>query len=355
MKMPGSASYRVIIVSLLSVLIVSAMNASVLAEKLTLNGGGASFPAPLYIKWFKDYHQTHPNVRINYQAIGSGGGVANFFEKRFDFAGSDVLLNKELASQVDSGVVQVPLTGGAVVLIYNLEGIKNLRLSREAYAGIFLGKVKHWQDPLIAKTNKGVDLPDQEINVVARSDSSGTTHILTQHLSAVNDMFAKMVGTSTKPIWPADMSRDGRLIKTLGNGSVAQMVKVIPGSIGYVEYSYAYFTDITMAALQNKSGQFVSPAPASFFATIESITPPPEALVTDIADPIGQNSYPILSLTWFLCHRTYDNPLKLKTIKDILSYCLTEGQKYNEKLGYVPLTEAWLAKARALVDGLEVK
>jgi phosphate transport system substrate-binding protein len=328
----------------------------VFAESITLNGGGASFPMPLYLKWFKDYHRANPNVVINYKAIGSGGGVNNFIAKRFDFAGSDIPMTAEEVAKVETGVIQVPLAAGAVVFIYHLEGIDNLRLSREAYTGIFLGTIKNWQDPLITKENKGVELPDKEIILVARGDSSGTSQILTQNLSAVSEKFAKTVGASKEPVWPATISQEGRLIKAVANGGVAQMVKVLPGSIGYAEFSYAHLSNLKMATLQNKAGRFVIPTMHSFAEAVTSALPSLETSVPQIPpDASGDGSYPILSLTWMICNQKYDDPSKVRTIKEVLDYCLKEGQRLNSKLGYLSLPEQLLAKARLKVDTIQLK
>ncbi len=337
-------------------LLMSGRTSSVFAQDVTLNGGGATFPAPLYVKWFKEYNRMHPNVHINYRTFGSGAGVSNFIAKRLDFAGSDIPMTEEEMEKVSTGVVQVPLTAGAVVFIYNLEGVKDLRLSREAYTGIFLGKIKNWQDPIIKKENLGIELPNKEITLVARVESSGTTRVLTQHLSAASEEFAKTVEAAMKPVWPDNFGEEGRLVKAAGNGGVAQTVKVLPGSIGYVEYSYAYFTDIPMATLQNKAGQFVAPTTHAFLETIGSANASSGNSLAKIpADPSGKGSYPILTLTWLICHNTYDDQLKLQTLKNVLNYCLGEGQKYSAQTGYIPLVEPLLSEARMKVESLKLR
>ncbi len=309
------------------------------------------------MKWFKDYSRLNPNVHISYRVFGSGAGVSNFMANRLDFAGSDVPMTPEEIKKVDRGVVQTPSTAGAVVLIYNLEGVKDLRLSREVYTGIFLGKITRWQDPAIVRENPGIELPNTEITLVVRVDSSGTTQVLTEHLSAANEEFFKAVGPSMKPVWPKSIAEEGRLIKTAGNGGIARMVKVLPGSIGYVEYSYAYFTDIPMATLQNKAGQYVAPTTHAFLETLAAVDPSEgTTLIAQIpADPLGKGSYPILALTWLICYKNYDDPLKLKTIKDMLNYCLTEGQKYSLRTGYIPLVEPLLSKARKNIEQIQLK
>ena len=183
------------------------------ADVVYITGAGASFAAPLYQRWFSDYFSAHPDVRVNYQAIGSGAGLTNFINGRLDFAGSDVPMTAERAEQVKGGIVQLPLTAGAVVLAYHLPGIDALKLSREAAAGIFLGKVERWNDPIIAATNEGVDLPAVPITVVARAESSGTTFVATRHLSAISQSFASTVGTTMTPMWPERLKAHGALIR----------------------------------------------------------------------------------------------------------------------------------------------
>jgi phosphate transport system substrate-binding protein len=243
------------------------------------------------------------------------------------------------------------------VLIYNLEGIKDLHLSRAAYTGIFLGTVKNWRDPLIRNENKGLNLPDKEITLVARVDSSGTTQVLTRHLGAVNSTFAKTVGSSKKPVWPDVLQQEGRLEKVAGSGGVAQMVKVLPGSIGYTEYSYAYFTDISMATLQNKAGNYVYPKTHAFLEAIASaeLSSGIARLCSIPIEPPKPGAYPILTLTWMLFNQTYENPVKHKALINVLDYCLTEGQKHSIQTGYIPIVEPLLSKARKNVLAIELK
>ena len=327
------------------------------AEPLTLNGGGASFPAPLYTKWFKDFQRSHPEIQINYKPFGSAAGISNFTSKRLDFAGSDVPMTDDQIAEVADGVVQVPMTAGAIVFIYNLEGIKDVQLSREAYTGIFLGTVKNWRDPLILETNKGLNLPDKEITVVVRVDGSGTTQVLTQHIGAVNPAFAKTVGSSKKPVWPDVLQREGRLEKVPGNGGVAQMIKVLPGSIGYTEYSYAYFTDISMATLQNKAGSYVYPTTHAFLEAVASTEVPSgvSSLRSIPIDPTRKGAYPILSLSWLLFNQTYKDPAIHNALKKVIDYCLNEGQKHSFKTGYIPIVEPLLSEARKNVKAIGLK
>ena len=217
-----------------------------------LQGAGASFPAPLYQKWFKSYGASHNDAEIDYQSIGSGGGVKSVIDKTVDFGASDAAMTPEDMAKVDGGVQLLPMTAGCIVLTYNLKGVTGLKLSRAAYAGIFLGKVKKWNDPLIVKANPGMTLPDQPINVVVRADGSGTTFVFTKHLSAISPEFAQNPGVNTLPNWPTGT-------RSKGNEGVTASVMMTPGAIGYIEYGYAKSQNLPMAILENKSGSFVAP------------------------------------------------------------------------------------------------
>ncbi len=213
-----------------------------------LQGAGASFPAPLYNKWFKAYHEAHPDVQIDYQSVGSGSGVKAVQDKTVDFGASDAAMTPEEIAKVDAGVQLLPMTAGSIVLAYNLEGVDELKLSREAYVGIFLGKVTKWNDPGIVSANPGAKLPDSNINVVVRADSSGTSFVFTKHLSAISEEFAKSPGTNKMPNWPVGT-------KSKGNEGVSAAISTTPGSIGYIEYGYAKGAKLKMAALAEQGGQ----------------------------------------------------------------------------------------------------
>ena len=200
-------------------------------DSVTLQGAGASFPAPLYSKWFKMYNKNHPDVKIDYQSVGSGAGVKSVIDKTVDFGASDAAMSNEEIAKVDGGVRLFPMTAGGIVLAYNLAGVDNLKLTRDAYVGIFLGKIKKWNDKAIADANPGAKLPDRDINVVTRADGSGTTFVFTKHLSAISEEFAKSPGVNKQPNWPVGT-------KAKGNEGVAASIKSTPGSIGYLEYGY---------------------------------------------------------------------------------------------------------------------
>jgi len=309
-----------------------------------LQGAGASFPAPLYLKWFKTYNGSHPNVQVDYQSIGSGGGVKSFMDRTVDFAASDAAMKTEDMAKVEGGVQLVPMTAGSIVLAYNLDGVPSLRLSREAYSGIFLGKVTKWTDPIIAKENPGVKLPNEPVNLIVRADSSGTTFVFSQHLSTVSPEFAKSVGTNNMPNWPVGT-------RSKGNEGVTASLLTTPGAIGYVEYGYAHSQNLHMATLENKSGNYVSATTDSAKAALASATLPPDLIVW-VSDPDAKDAYPIVTFTWMILYKKYDNREKLDALKSLVAYGLTDGQKDSEALGYVPLPDAVVSRAQAAVAAL---
>ena len=309
-----------------------------------LQGAGASFPAPLYLKWFKTYNGSHPNVQVDYQSIGSGGGVKSFMDRTVDFAASDAAMKPEDMAKVEGGVQLVPMTAGSIVLAYNLDGVPSLRLSREAYSGIFLGKVTKWTDPIIAKENPGVKLPNEPVNLIVRADSSGTTFVFSQHLSTVSPEFAKGVGTNNMPNWPVGT-------RSKGNEGVTASLLTTPGAIGYVEYGYAHSQNLHTATLENKSGNYVSATTDSAKAALASATLPPDLIVW-VSDPVAKDAYPIVTFTWMILYKKYDNREKLDALKSLVAYGLTDGQKDSEALGYVPLPDAVVSQAQAAVASL---
>jgi phosphate transport system substrate-binding protein len=314
-------------------------------DLVKVHGAGASFPAPLYLKWFKTYSTTHNNVEIDYQSIGSGGGIKNFIDRTVDFAASDAAMTPEEMTKVKEGVVLLPMTAGSIVLTYNLEGVNNLKLSRKAYSGIFLGKVTTWNDPLIAASNPGVQLPATPINVVVRADSSGTTFVFTKHLSAISPEFAQNPGTNKMPSWPVGT-------RSKGNEGVTASIKTTPGAIGYIEYGYAKIQKMPMAILENKSGNFVAPTTESGQSALSSI-PLDENLIGWSPDPQPSDAYPIVTYTWLLLYKVYPDARKAEVLRDFVNYAATEGQKESEPLGYIPLPPAAVEKIKAAVQTIE--
>ncbi|WP_462320812.1 phosphate ABC transporter substrate-binding protein PstS [Halochromatium sp.] len=331
---------------------------SSLSAETTVNGSGASFPFPLYAKWAKDFSQKTKGVRVQYQAVGSGAGIRAFIAETVDFAASDAAMNDEEISKVptDKGVVLLPMTAGEVVLSYNLPGNPELKLPRDVMTDIFLGKLDSWKDERIAKANPDIDLPDDKITVVRRSDSSGTTYVFSGHLAAVSEAFKKEVGHGKSVNWPKSF------VGAPKNDGVAAMIKQTPGAIGYIEYGYAEATGQPMAILQNKAGNFVKPGEESGKAALASAEFPtsdlpgykgtPDLRVW-VSDPAGDEAYPIATFTWMLMYQHQDEE-KAKVLRDFVEYGLTEGQKDAPKMGYIPLPESVKAKveeAMKLVGG----
>jgi phosphate transport system substrate-binding protein len=314
------------------------------ADAVKLQGAGASFPAPLYNKWFKSYNQAHQDVTVDYQSVGSGGGIKSVIDHTVDFGASDAAMKPEDMAKVPEGVQLFPMTAGAIVLAYHVEGIPELKLSRKAYAGMFLGSVRKWNDPAIAETNPGTKLPDIPVNVVVRADSSGTSFVFSQHLSAVSDEFGKGVGANTMPNWPVGT-------KSKGNEGVTASIMSTPGAIGYIEYGYAKSQKMPMAVLENKSGKYVSATTEAGQAALASATLP-DNLIAWAPDPDVADAYPIVTYTWLICYRKYTDKNKQQAVQQLVKYGLTDGQKDAEALGYIPLPAPVVARATAAIQNV---
>lgn len=333
--------------SLITIAIAAAASA-ILADSARaqqLSGAGATFPAPLYQRWAVEYNKLHPKVQVNYQSVGSGAGVKQFTQGTVDFGASDAAMSDEEIAKVKQGAVMIPATAGSIVIAYNLPGVADLKLSRDAYAGIFLGKVTKWNDPAIAKENPGVNLPDMPINVAFRADGSGTTFVFTKHLAAISKDFADEVGTDKSVTWP--VGAGGK-----GNEGVTALIKQSPGTVGYVEYGYAVNNGLSMASLQNKSGKFVKPTDESGAATLAHVEFP-ENLRIWPEDPTGAEDYPIATFTWLLLYKKYNDSAKLQALKDFVTYGITDGQKFSSELGYIPLPPAVVEKSKAALARVE--
>ncbi len=333
---------------LTSLITIAAITSAIFAgaaRAQQLSGAGASFPAPLYQRWAVEYNKLHPEVQVNYQSVGSGAGVKQFTQGTVDFAASDAAMSDEEIAKVKQGVVMIPATAGSIVIAYNLPGVTELKLSRDAYVGIFLGKIAKWSDPAIAKDNPDVKLPDLPINVAFRSDGSGTTFVFTKHLSAISKDFADEVGTDKSVTWP--VGAGGK-----GNEGVTALVKQTPGTVGYVEYGYAAHNGLSMASLQNKSGKFVKPTDESGAATLAHVEFP-ENLRIWPEDPAGDDDYPIATFTWLLLYKKYTDAAKLKALKGFVTYGLTDGQKFAGELGYIPLPGPVVEKAKVALATIE--
>lgn len=300
-------------------------------QSVSLTGAGASFPAPLYQRWFAEYNKQNPNIKVTYQSVGSGAGVEQFTQKTVDFGASDVAMKDEEMAAVDRGVVLLPMTAGSIVLAYNLPDIEGLQLSRQVYTDILLGKITKWNDPAIASINPDLQLPDTDITVVHRSDGSGTTGVFTQHLAAISPEWEQQVGSGKTVEWPTGLGAKGN------EGVTAQILQT-EGSIGYIEYGYAKQQEIPTASLENQAGNYIAPSSESASQALSAATLP-ENLRAFVTDPEGEDSYPIVTYTWILAYENYDDPEKLNAFKEVINWSLTEGQAYAEELGYIPLPE----------------
>lgn len=314
-------------------------------EVVSLSGAGASFPAPLYQRWFAEYNKQNPNIQISYQSVGSGAGVQQYLAKTVDFGASDAPLTeeerKEFQSKYNAAPIQVPMTGGAVVFAYNLPGVDKLQLSREAYCGIVQGQITQWNAPEIAKTNAGVTLPNTPITFVHRSDGSGTTFIFTNHIDEACPNWQAGSGKSVE--WPTGVGGKG-------NEGITAQVKQTEGAIGYVEYAYANENSLSMATLENKAGQFVQPNPQVAASALEG-QQVPEDFALEVPDPTGEQAYPIVGLTWLLLYNQYDNPAKAQALQNFVNWALSpDGRKYAEELGYVPITGEVAERVLTAVD-----
>lgn len=311
-----------------------------------INGAGGTFPAPLYQRWFQEYNKLKPNVQVNYQAVGSGAGIKQFIAGTVDFGASDAAMKDDQIAQVKDGAVLLPMTAGSIVLAYNLPGVGDLKLSRQAYAGIFMGTITKWNDPILVKDNDGVALPDMPITVAYRSDGSGTTFVFSKHLCAISPEFKQKVGgEGTQITWPVGIGGKG-------NDGVTALIKQTPGAIGYVEYGYAQNNKLATASLQNKSGVFVKATPesgASALATLEL----PANLRAWPEDPAGPGDYPIATFTWILVYKKYADPAKWSVLKDVLNYGLTTGQTFAQEMGYIPLPAPVIQKVKAALDTIQ--
>ena len=311
------------------------------AQELRLIGSGASFPFPIYSAWFKDFSKQHKGVTVDYQAKGSGAGIQDFINRTVDFAASDAAMTDEQVAKVEGGVVMLPMTAGEIVLAYNLSGNPaGLKLARDVYPDIFLGKITRWNDPRIAATNPDIKLPDLPITVVRRSDSSGTTYVFTKHLAAISPEFAKTVGTGTTVQWPSS----DKFVAAPKNDGVTATIKQTPGAIGYIEYGYAKLTKAHSALLQNKAGNFVEAGEKSGKAALADAQLGPD-LRGWAEDPKGADAYPIASFTWMLFYKNQDDK-KAEVLRKLVGYVVTDGQKIADSMGYIPLPEGVVDKVQ---------
>ena len=309
-----------------------------------INAAGATFPYPIYSKWFDEYHKLHANVQINYQSIGSGGGIRQLLDKTVDFGASDGPMTDEQLQQAGFKILHFPTVLGAAVPSYNIPGVAGeLKFTPEALAGIFLGKVTKWNDPAIAGPNPGVKLPADDIVVIHRSDGSGTTYIWTDYLAKVSTDWQSKVGKNTSVNWPVGLGGKG-------NEGVAGLLKQTPDSIGYVELIYAIQNSLPYGTVKNSSGEFIKASLAGVSAAAAGAAKSmPEDFRVSITNPPGKDAYPISSFTWLLIPTQIQDPAKKAAIKDFLTWMLTSGQQFCEPLAYAKLPKEVVAKEQKAV------
>lgn len=335
----------ILVLAVVAAVVRPAAAADPAPRELWLRGAGATFPAPLYKAWIKAYEAKAGSVSVTYDAIGSGAGLGQFVTGSVDFAGTDAPISDADIARVERGVVSVPATAGMIVLAYSLpEATGPLRLSREAYAGIFAGEITEWDDPRVQAANPGVELPNTSIAVVARRDASGTTFAFTTHLEAISPTWRdKGAGAGTLVSWP------GGAMKVPGNEGVAQRIKISEGAIGYVEYGFAKRLGLAVAALENRAGEYILPTEeAGAQALSEAAGAMDEKLRVSIADAAGRTAYPIVTYSWLLLYGRYPEGGKADAIRDFVAWGLSDGQKLEDDAlsGYIPLPANVVAKGQ---------
>ncbi|MFZ0980177.1 MAG: phosphate ABC transporter substrate-binding protein PstS [Candidatus Acidiferrales bacterium] len=329
---------RKILLGLLAVCAL-ALTAPAQSGTVLLNAAGATFPYPIYSKWFDVYHTAHPNIQINYQSIGSGGGIRQVLAGTVDFGASDGPMTDDQLAQAKMKILHFPTVLGADVPSYNVPGVTGtLNFTQKALAGIYLGEITKWNDPEIAKANPGVKLPSDDIVVVHRSDGSGTTYIWTDFLSKASDEWKNKVGKATSVNWPVGLGGKG-------NEGVSGLVKQTPDSIGYIELIYALQNNIDFGTVQNSSGKFLKADLAGVTAAAAGAAKEmPDDFRVSITNAPGAAAYPISSFTWLLIPAQIQDPVKREAIKGFLKWMMTDGQGYNEALSYAKLPKPVVAK-----------
>ena len=315
------------------------------AETVLINGAGATFPYPIYSKWFSDYNKAHPEVQINYQSIGSGGGIKQITERTVDFGASDAPMSTE-EMQKAPGIQHIPTILGAVVIIYNVPGLKELKLTPETVAAIFLGRITKWNDPALTRENAGVKLPDLAITVAHRSDGSGTTAVFTDYLAKVSPDWKAGPGAGKSVNWPSGLGGKG-------NEGVTGLVKQTEGAIGYVELAYANQNKLSMAQLKNRSGSFVQPSLASVSAAAAKVEIPDDYRVS-ITDAEGKDAWPISAFTYLLVYKDQANGAKGDALLKFIWWAVHDGQKSAPSLDYAPLPQSAISKVERTLKSMTV-
>jgi phosphate transport system substrate-binding protein len=332
------------------------------ADTVTIQGYGATLPSPLYERWFLEFYLLHPSVRVNYQAVGSSAGVQQFENELAHFGATDEALDKSRLEKIAQKlgiheVIQIPMTAGSVALCYNLPDLPksaHLNLTRKALVDVLLGDLTYWDDERIQAANPGLRLPHLQITFIRRAEGSGTTFVFTNHLNEIDPRWRK---DSKDPRWSGKggpgkgktVQWPVHFIGGKGSAGVAALIQQTPGALGYVEAGFAELTNMPIAALQNQQLKFVQPNAATCKKALENARPDAAAIALPAADPASADAYPIVTFTWIICRKNYPDDRVAGHLKEVLSYCLGKGQELSEQLGYVPLPDAVLEKARQKV------
>jgi len=327
----------------LTLLLLCALVALPVIAQTTLNGAGATFPNPMYSKWFSEYHKLHPDIEVNYQSIGSGGGIRQVIAGTVDFGATDGPMTDDQLKEAKTKILHFPTVLGADVPAYNIPGVTaELKFTPEALAGIFLGKISKWNDKVITSANPGVNLPDRDIVVVHRSDGSGTSYIWTDYLSKISSEWQSQVGKGTSVKWPVGLGGKG-------NEGVAGMIRQLPGAVGYVELIYAVQNKISYGSVKNSAGEFVKASLESVTAAAASAPKMPADFRVSITNAPGKDAYPISSFTWLLIPQQSKDAAKGKILADFLNWMVTDGQKMTAALSYAPLTDGVVQKEKEAI------
>jgi phosphate transport system substrate-binding protein len=320
-------------------------SATVASAQMLINGAGATFPYPIYSKWFDAYAKVDPSVRFNYQSIGSGGGQKQILAETVDFGASDGPMSDDNLAKAPRKLLHIPTVAGADVVSYNLPGGPKLKFDGTTLANIFLGKITKWNDPAIAAQNSDVSLPDQDIVVVHRSDGSGTTYIFTDYLSSVSAEWKAKVGKNTSVSWPTGLGGKG-------NEGVAGQIKQVPGAIGYIELAYAVQNQLPYADMKNASGNYITPSLESVTAALATATIPDDFRFS-MVNPPGADAYPIAGTTWLLVYQQQKDPIKGKKLVEFLKWAYVEGEKMATSLNYAPLPDNVVRRVLQRIDEIQ--
>jgi len=330
---------------ILTIGLLAGVSATASAQML-LNGAGATFPYPIYSKWFDEYAKVDPSVRFNYQSIGSGGGQKQILAQTVDFGASDGPMSDDNLAKAPGKILHIPTVAGADVVAYNLPGNPALKFGADTIAEVFLGQIKKWNDPKITALNPGVKLPDQEIVVVHRSDGSGTTYIWTDYLSKISPEWKSKVGTNTSVNWPTGIGGKG-------NEGVAGQIKQTPGALGYVELIYAIQNKMPYAEVKNSAGEFVKPSLESIIAAMAAAQIPDDFRFS-ITNAPGKDAYPIAGATWLLVYEQQKDPAKGKKLVEFLKWAAKNGEKMARDLQYAPLPDSLQQRVLKRIDEIKM-